>query len=77
MKRRLVGSVGEQVLAVPVLAVLAVLAVVVVAVPLVVVVAVPLVVVVAVPLVVVRAAVWVQDHRVGAVSAPWARDRKD
>ncbi|MDG4560099.1 MAG: hypothetical protein P9E88_02285 [Candidatus Competibacter sp.] len=69
MKRRLVGSVGEQVLAVPVLAVLAVLAVVVVAVP--------LVVVVAVPLVVVRAAVWVQDHRVGAVSAPWARDRKD
>ncbi len=69
MKRRLVGSVGEQVLAVPVLAVLAVLAVVVVAVP--------LVVVVAVPLVVVRAAVWVQDHRVVAVSAPWARDLKD
>ena len=56
MKHRLVGSVGEQVLAVPVLAV-----------P---VLAVPLVVVVAVPLVVVRAAVWVQVHRVGAVSAP-------
>ncbi len=56
MKRRRVGSVGERVLAVPVP-------------PVVVVVAVPPVVV-AVPLVVVRAGVWVQAHRVGAVSAP-------